>query len=156
MKLLKLITLVVLFTFFSFVLAEQELTLNQALSIIKAAQEKAVEIETPINVAVVDEGGNLLAFARMDDAILVSIEIAIDKAWTALAVKLPTAELAEVAAPGGAVFGAHTTNNGRVMIFGGGIPIQVDNRVIGGIGVSGGSVEQDILVAEAGLAALNN
>lgn len=154
MRPIRIISTIVLLLSFTSVFAEQELSLEQAMTMIDAAREKAVEIGVPVNIAVVDEGGNLLAFARMTDAPLISLNISIDKAWTALAVKVPTAALADLAAPGGGVFGAHTTNNGRVVIFGGGIPVIVDDRVIGGIGVSGGSVEQDIMVAEAGLATL--
>ena len=121
MKYFNLFFLVAFVASLGLVFAEQELTLEQAMTMIDAAQEKAIEIETPMNIAVVDEGGNLLAFARMDGSILISVEISIDKAWTALAFKAPTEVLAELGAPGGGLFGAHTTNGGRVMIFGGGI-----------------------------------
>ncbi|CEH31763.1 Uncharacterized protein BN1090_A2_04254 [Aneurinibacillus migulanus] len=96
-----------------------------------------------------DEGGNLVAFHRMDDALLVSIDIAQNKAWTSVALKMPTANLAEASAPGAELYGINTTNNGRVILFGGGIPLCSENRIIGAVGVSGGSVEQDVRVAEA-------
>ncbi|MBI5014432.1 MAG: heme-binding protein [Deltaproteobacteria bacterium] len=133
--------------------AAQGLSLTQAKAMIEASEKKATEIKKPMNIAVVDEGGNLLAFARMDNSILVSIQISIDKAWTAAALKLPTAALTPLSQPGQPLFGIHTTNQGRVVIFGGGLPIQMGEQVVGGLGVSGGSVEQDMQVAEAGLAA---
>ena len=134
--------------------ATDGLILSQAQAIIAAAEKKAVEIKKPMNIAVVDAGGNLVAFARMNDSILVSIGISIDKAWTAAAVKVPTHVLTDLSQPGKSLFGIHTTNHGRVVIFGGGFPIKVGDRVVGGLGVSGGSVEEDMQVAEAGLAAL--
>jgi uncharacterized protein GlcG (DUF336 family) len=133
--------------------AADSLTLSQAKAIVAAAEKKAVEIKTPMNIAVVDAGGNLVAFARMDDSILVSIGISIDKAWTAAALKLPTQVLTDLSQPGKPLFGINTTNQGRVVIFGGGYPLKVGEKVVGGLGVSGGSVEQDMQVAEAGLAA---
>jgi uncharacterized protein GlcG (DUF336 family) len=133
--------------------AADDLTLSQAQAIIAAAQKKATEIKKPMNIAVVDAGGNLLAFARMDDSILVSVGISIDKAWTAAALKLPTHVLAGLSQPGQPLFGINSTNQGRVVIFGGGYPIKVGEKVVGGLGVSAGSVEQDMQVAEAGLAA---
>lgn len=133
--------------------AADDLTLSQAQAIIAAAQKKATEIKKPMNIAVVDAGGNLLAFARMDDSILVSVGISIDKAWTAAALKFPTHVLAGLSQTGQPLFGINSTNQGRVVIFGGGYPIKVGEKVVGGLGVSAGSVEQDMQVAEAGLAA---
>jgi len=135
-------------------LAAESVTLRQAQAMIAAAEKKAAEIKKPMNIAVVDAGGNLLAFARMENSILVSIGISIDKAWTAAAVKVPTHGLTDLSQPGKSLFGIHSTNQGRVVIFGGGYPIKVGEKVVGGLGVSGGSVEQDMQVAEAGLAAL--
>src|SRR3974390_96781 len=124
------------------------MNLDLALALISAAKEKAKEIGVPMVIAVVDMGGNLIALQRMDQALLVSIDIAIKKAYSAVAVKLPTHELAKVAQPGQPLFGIHTTDHGRIVIFGGGFPLQQDNEIIGGIGVSGGSVEDDMLCAE--------
>lgn len=135
-------------------LAADEITLSEAQAMIAAAEKKAAEIKLPMNIAVVDSGGNLVAFGRMNNSILVSIGISIDKAWTAASVKLPTNVLATVTQPGQSLYGINTTNNGRVVVFGGGFPIKAKDQVIGGIGVSGGSVEQDMEVAQAGLAAL--
>ena len=125
------------------------MNLDLALALISAAKEKAKEIGVPMVIAVVDMGGNLIALQRMDQALLVSIDIAIKKAYSAVAVKIPTHELAKVARPGQPLFGIHTTDHGRIVIFGGGFPLQQDNEIIGGIGVSGGSVEDDMLCAEA-------
>ena len=113
--------------------------------------EKATEIGVPMVIAVVDKGGNLVALHRMDQALLVSIDIAWNKAYTAVAVKVPTHELAQLAQPGQPLFGIHNADGGRVVIFGGGYPLQVDGDIVGGIGVSGGSVEEDMQCAEAAL-----
>jgi uncharacterized protein GlcG (DUF336 family) len=129
------------------------ITLDEAQSIITAAQEKAREIGQPMNVAVVDGGTNLKAFARMEDAWLGSISIAIDKGFTAAAFMMPTQDLAEMTQSGQPLFGLNTTNNGRIVIFAGGIPLTRNGDVVGAIGVSGGTVDQDQEVAEAGVAA---
>ena len=130
------------------------ITLEEAHQIISAAERKAQEIGQPMNVAVVDAGRNLKAFERMEEAWLGSIDIAIDKAFTAASFELSTQELAEMTHPGQPLFGIHTTNDGRVVIFAGGIPLTRDGEVVvGAIGVSGGTVEQDQQVAEAGVAA---
>jgi uncharacterized protein GlcG (DUF336 family) len=134
--------------------AVDNITLSEAQAMIAAAEKKAAEIKLPMNIAVVDSGGNLVAFGRMNGSILVSIGISIDKAWTAAAVKIPTNVLSTVSQPGQSLYGINTTNNGRVVLFGGGFPIKAKDMIIGGIGVSGGSVEQDMEVAQAGLAAL--
>jgi uncharacterized protein GlcG (DUF336 family) len=129
-------------------------TLSAAQAILMAAQAKAAEIDVPMNIAVVDEGGNLVAFARMDGAWLGSIDIAQNKAYTARAFDMPTKELAPLAQPGGPLYGIEASNGGRLIVFAGGIPLVSGGRVVGAIGVSGGSVEQDQEVAEAGVAAL--
>ena len=125
------------------------MNLDVALALITAAKDKAKEIGVPMVIAVVDNGGNLIALQRMDQALLVSIDISIKKAYSSAAVKIPTHELAKVARPGQPLFGIHTTDHGRIVIFGGGFPLQQDNEIIGGIGVSGGSMEEDVLCAEA-------
>jgi uncharacterized protein GlcG (DUF336 family) len=128
--------------------------LDLALELIVAAKKKATEIGVPMVIAVVDAGGNLVALQRMGQALLVSIDIAINKAYTAVAVKIPTHELAKVAQPGQPLFGIHNADGGRIVIFGGGFPLKLNNEIIGGIGVSGGSVEEDIQCAEAALEGL--
>jgi uncharacterized protein GlcG (DUF336 family) len=127
--------------------------LADAQRVIAAAQEKAVEIGQPMNIAVADAGGNLVAHVRMDNAWLGSIDISISKAFTARAFDLATKDLAAESQPGKQFFGINASNGGRIMIFAGGIPLKRDGQVVGAIGVSGGSGDQDHAVAEAGAAA---
>jgi uncharacterized protein GlcG (DUF336 family) len=128
-------------------------TLSDARRIIAAAEKKAEEIGQPMNIAVADGGGNLVAHVRMDGAWIGSIDISINKAFTSRAFDIATRDLAEHSQSGGQFFGIHASNGGRVMIFAGGIPLKRDGKVVGAIGVSGGSGEQDHAVAEAGSAA---
>lgn len=125
-------------------------TLKDARRVIDAAEKKAREIGQPMNIAVADEGGNLVAHVRMDDAWIGSVDISIKKAWTARAFDIATKDLATQSQSGGQFFGIHTSNDGKVMIFAGGMPLKRDGKVVGAIGVSGGSGEQDHSVAMAG------
>ena len=129
------------------------ITLDDARRVIEAAEKKALDIGQPMNIAVVDEGGNLVAHVRMDGAWIGSIDISINKAFTARAFDIATKDLAGESQPNAQFFGIHASNHGRVMIFAGGIPVKRDGKVVGAIGVSGGSGEQDQAVAEAGAAA---
>jgi uncharacterized protein GlcG (DUF336 family) len=129
------------------------ITLKDARKIIAAAEKKSENLGQPMNIAVVDEGGNLVAHVRMDGAWLGSIDISINRAYTSRAFDISTKDLAEHSQSGGQFFGIHASNSGRVMIFAGGIPLKRDGKVVGAIGVSGGSGEQDHAVAEAGAAA---
>lgn len=129
------------------------MTLADARRVIAAAEKKAAEIGQPMNIAVVDEGGNLVSHVRMDGAWIGSINIAINKAFTARAFDISTKDLAKFAQPGGEFFGIHESNHGRIMVFAGGIPLRRGGKVVGGIGVSGGMGVQDQAVAEAGAAA---
>ncbi len=129
------------------------ITLADARRIIQAAEKKAEEIGQPMNIAVVDQGGNLVAHVRMDKAWMGSVDISINKAWTARAFDISTKELAELSQSGDQFFGIHASNRGRVMIFAGGIPLKRGDQVVGAIGVSGGLGKQDQAVAEAGAAA---
>ena len=126
------------------------ITLQDARRVIAAAEQKAIAIEQPQNIAVVDTGGNLLAFVRMDRAWLGSNDIAIKKAFTARAFHLSTKELGKLAQPGEPFYGIHASNDGKVMIFAGGVPLKRGDQVVGAIGVSGGTGSQDQSVAEAG------
>ena len=129
-------------------------TLDRAQKVIAAALKKAKEIDVAMNIAVLDAGGHLKAFVRMDEAFLGSIDISINKAYTARAFNTESKNLAAAAQPGGPLFGLHSTNGGRIVLFGGGIPLRNGSgKVVGSIGVSGGSVAQDEQVAEAGVAA---
>jgi uncharacterized protein GlcG (DUF336 family) len=127
--------------------------LIDAKAVIAAAEAKAAEIGQPMNIAVADAGGNLIAHVRMDGAWLGSIDISIKKAYTARAFDIATRDLAKHSQSGGQFFGIHASNDGKIMIFAGGIPLKRDGKVVGAIGVSGGSGEQDHAVAEAGAAA---
>lgn len=130
-------------------------TLEEARKVIVVAEKKATELRQPMNIAVADGGGNLIAHVRMDGAWLGSIDIAINKAFTARAFDLATRDLATQAQPGAQFYGIHVSNGGRIMIFAGGIPLRRSGKVVGAIGVSGGSGEQDQAVAEAGAAAFS-
>ena len=129
------------------------ITLEDARRIIAAAEKEAEKAGQPMNIAVADAGGNLVAHVRMDNAWLGSIDISIKKAWTSRAFDITTKDLADNSQSGDQFFGIHASNNGKVMIFAGGIPLKKDGKVVGAIGVSGGSGEQDHQVAEAGAAA---
>jgi uncharacterized protein GlcG (DUF336 family) len=129
------------------------ITLADARKIIEAAEKKAEEIGQPMNIAVADAGGNLVAHVRMDNAWMGSIDISIKKAWTSRAFDIATQDLASHSQSGDQFFGINASNGGKVMIFAGGIPIKKGKKVVGAIGVSGGSGEQDHAVAEAGVKA---
>jgi uncharacterized protein GlcG (DUF336 family) len=128
-------------------------TLERATAVVEAARQKAEQIGVPMNIAVVDAGNNLSAFARMDGAWLGSIDIAQGKAYTARAFDMETKTLGKASQPGEPLFGIHASNGGHIIIFAGGIPLTEGGAVVGAIGVSGGTVDQDQEVAEAGAAA---
>jgi uncharacterized protein GlcG (DUF336 family) len=130
-----------------------QVLLEDARRIIAAAEKKAHEIGQPMNIAVADAGGNLVAHVRMDNAWIGSIDISIKKAYTSRAFNIATKDLAEHSQSGGQFFGIHASNDGKIMIFAGGIPLKAKGKVVGAIGVSGGSGEQDHAVAQAGAAA---
>ena len=127
--------------------------LEDARRVMAAAEAKADEIGQPMNIAVVDAGGNLVAHERQDGAWIGSVDISISKAWTSRAFDITTKDLGDNAQPTQQFFGIHATNGGKVAIFAGGIPLSRDGVVVGAVGVSGGSGEQDHAVAEAGAAA---
>ena len=130
------------------------ITYPQAAELLAAAMRKADEIGVPSNVAIVDAGNNLAAFGRQDGAWLGSIAIAQDKAFTARAFDMSTQDLYAESQPGGSLYGIVSSNDGRVIPFGGGIPLIVGDEIVGAIGASGGTPDQDHQVAEAGAAAL--
>ena len=130
------------------------ITLQQAEQIISAAKEKAKSIDTKMNIAVVDGGANLVAFARMDGAWLGSLDISIKKAKTARFFDMDTGIIGSLSQPGGSLYNIEHSNGGLIT-FPGGVPIKnADGEIIGAIGVSGSSVENDHAVAEAGAGAL--
>lgn len=131
-----------------------ELTLEQAQAVLKAAQAKAKAINVPMDIAVVDSGGNLKAFYRMDDAFLGSIDISIKKAVTSRYFNMPTRTLGELSQVGKPLYGIEVSNSGLI-IFAGGLPlVDKNNAIVGAIGVSGGSVDEDESVAKEGAAVL--
>ena len=132
------------------------ITLQQAQAAIQAAHTKSLDLGVKMNIAVVDAGANLTAFIRMDDAWLGSLDISIRKAKTARYFDMPTGAIGGLSQPGGPLFGIEHSNGGLIS-FPGGIPIKdADGHVIGAIGVSGSTVEDDHAVADAGVKAIEN
>ncbi len=128
----------------------KKITLDIARKLIHKVQQKAEEIGVKAVVAVANDGGNIVAVECMDDSYIASYDIAVNKAFTCAALKMPTTTLKKLAQPGQDLYGIQFTNNGRIVIFGGGVPLCFGDEVIGGLGVSGGSEEQDTLLAEYG------
>lgn len=131
------------------------LTLADAKQMLEAGEAKAASLGIPYNIAVVDAGGALVAFTRQDGALVGSIDLAIGKAKTARMFDKTTDYLAGLAQPGAPLFGIEQSNGGHVVIFGGGLPVKVDDQIVGPVGTSAGSVAQDIAVAEAAAAAIS-
>jgi uncharacterized protein GlcG (DUF336 family) len=131
-----------------------KITHEGALLVLDAGMRRATEIGVPMDIAVVDDCGVLLAFVRMDGAKVTSADIAINKAFTAAGTRKGTHEYAAAGGPGGPAFGIHASNGGRFTIFGGGLPVMIDGQCAGGVGCSSGSAEQDREVAQAGIDAL--
>ena len=131
-----------------------KLELEDVKTILAAAETEARRIGVDMDIGVVDDGGHLLGFYRMDRAKVTSIQIAIDKAFTAAGTRKPTREYKAIGAPDGPAFGIHASNQGRFMIFGGGVPILIDGECVGAVGCSSGSTEEDEQVALAGINAL--
>lgn len=130
------------------------ITLEQAEKMIGAAKEKAAAIETKMNIAIVDAGANLVAFGRMDGAWLGSVDISIKKAETARYFDMNSGSVGELSQPGGSLYNIEHSNNGLIT-FPGGIPVKnADGDIIGAIGVSGSTVDNDHAVADAGASAL--
>ena len=132
----------------------ESISLQDARHVIAGAEAKAREIGQPMDIAVVDDGGNLRAHVRMDGALIGSIAISINKAYTAIAFQTETKNLVDLTQSGQPLFGLNDSAGGRIVIFPGGIPLVRDGRVIGAVGVSSGTVEQDQEVAEAGAGAV--
>lgn len=130
------------------------LSYTQARKALEAGLAEADAIDQPMNIAVVDAGGHLLAFGRQDGAIKASIDISQRKARTAILMNAPTAALAPLVQPGQELYGLEQLSGGMVA-FGGGLPVHRDGELVGAVGVSAGSVEQDTRVAEAAVAALS-
>lgn len=124
---------------------------NQVDGLIEKAKQKAREIQVPVTIAVVDESGRLVSQRRMEDALLVSLDLAERKAYTAVAMKSPTHELKEASQPGASLYQLESNTDGSIVTFGGGLPIYAGGKMIGAIGVSGGSTEEDQIIAEAAI-----
>jgi uncharacterized protein GlcG (DUF336 family) len=131
------------------------LTLAAARRMIGAVEEVAREIRVALSVAVVDGGDQLVAFARMDGADLVSIGLARDKAFSALMNRMPTRDLAPLVQPGAEFYGYDAVAGGRMIVFAGGMPLERDGVLVGAVGVSGGSSEEDQRAADAAVAAFD-
>lgn len=128
-----------------------EITLKQAQAVLKSAAEKAASLNVPVNITILDTAGHLKAFERMDDAFLGSLDIAFKKAKTASLFRMNSEQVGEFLKPESKAYGITGTNEGLVG-FGGGMPIHHNNSIIGYIGVSGGAIEQDVAIAQAGAA----
>ncbi len=131
-----------------------KLTLDDARVMMAAAETKALDIGVDMDIAVTDDSGSLLMFHRMDGARITSIDVAISKAFTAAGARRSTRAYGEISGPGGPAFGIHVSNQGRFMIVAGGLPVFVDGQIVGGIGCSSGTPDQDEVVAQAGVDAL--
>jgi len=128
-----------------------KLTLDDARIIMDAAEKKAREIGVDMDIAITDDAGSLLMFHRMDNARITSIDIAISKSFTAAAARKSTRAYGETSRPGGPSYGIHVSNQGRFMVFAGGLPIFVEDQIVGGVGCSSGHPDQDEAVAQAGI-----
>ncbi|QLY78912.1 GlcG/HbpS family heme-binding protein [Clostridium intestinale] len=130
-------------------LKPNKLTLDIAKKLLDKAENKAKEINVPVVIALVDEGGNLIAQHKMDDALLISVSLSLNKAYTSVATKMSTENLSELILPGKPLYTLENIKN--ISAVGGGIPIIISGSIVGAIGVSGGSVEEDILIAKTAL-----
>jgi uncharacterized protein GlcG (DUF336 family) len=132
---------------------KDSVTLEEAIRVLAAAVKKAEEIAQPQDIAVCDVGGNLKAHYRMDGAHIGSIHVAINKAYTAIAFQCETRVLQDLTRPDGPLFGLSDAHGGSLVVFPGGVPLVRNGKILGAVGVSSGSIEQDQAVAEAGAAA---
>ena len=129
----------------------RNITLAQADAIVEAAKTEAANIGQPMNIAVVDDGGNLVAFVAQDDTKLIGESIAQRKALTAVLFQMDTKDLVPLVQPGAALYGIESTSEGRLVVFAGGVLLRdASGAVAGGVGVSAGTVDEDQQVAEAG------
>lgn len=133
----------------------KELSLDIVKEMAKAAEEKAQEMNVPVIFAAVDAGANLMLMHRMEEAFITSIDIAINKAYTAACLKQGSHNIAECVQPGQSLYGLQLTNNCKIVPFGGGLPVIVDGKVVGAVGVSGGTVEEDMTIAQAAIDTFN-
>lgn len=133
----------------------KQLSLEAVKEMAAAAEKKADNMNVPVVFAAVDAGANLMFMQRMEDAFITSVDIAINKAFTAAALKIGSHEVAPDVQPGKSLYGLQLSNNCRIVPFGGGFPLIVDGRVVGAVGVSGGTVEEDMAIAQAAVDIFN-
>lgn len=127
-----------------------DMTLDVARKLIRKVEDKAAEMGLNVVVAVSNRAARPVAVECMDDSYIVSYDVAVKKAYTVVAIKMSTKELKPLCQPGAPLYGIELTNDGQIVIFGGGVPLKVGGQVIGGLGVSGGTEEQDTYLAEYG------
>lgn len=130
--------------------SKHKMSLQIAKALIEKVEQKAKEVGVNAVIAVSDQAGRIVAVHCMDDAYIASYDIAVNKTFTSAGLKMSTAQLAELAQPGAPLYGIQHTNEGRIVIFGGGEPLKVDDKIIGALGVSGGTAEQDTMLAAYG------
>lgn len=129
---------------------QTSITLEQAKYLIERVEEKAKKMGVKAVIAVFNSGANPVAVHCMDDSLIASYDVAVQKAYTVVALKMSTVQLKKLSQPGGSLYGIQNTNQGRIVIFGGGEPLLHKECVLGGLGVSGGTEEQDTALAEYG------
>ena len=134
---------------------KKELTLEVVKKMAEAVEYVAANLNVPVIFAAVDWGANLMLMHRMEGAFITSVDIAVNKAFTAAALKIGTHEVAPLVQPGESLYGLQLSNNNRIVPFGGGFPIIVDGEVVGAVGVSGGTVEEDMAIAQAAVELFN-
>lgn len=133
-----------------------ELNLQTAKKMVALAEQKAKEINVPVVISVVDSGGHIIMMERMEDSLLASIDISLNKAYTAVSLKMSTEDLQNLCKPGDPLYGIQGSNNNRIITFGGGIPFTYKGKVVGALGISGGTVEEDICVARYAIESVVN
>ncbi|MGL5255804.1 MAG: GlcG/HbpS family heme-binding protein [Proteocatella sp.] len=131
-----------------------KINLETAQKLMKLVEDEAKKMNISVVTAIADEGAHPIAIHCMDNAYIASFDVAINKAFTSVALKMSTRQLKELSVPGGSLYGVQYTNQGKIVIFGGGVPLVYKDRVIGGLGVSGGSEEQDTYLADYGIRCL--
>lgn len=129
---------------------QQEMTLDLANALITRVRERAAAMDVPVVIAVSDQAARPVAVQCMDGAYIASFDIALNKTYTAAGLKMSTANLSELSQPGAPLYGIQHTNQGRIVVFGGGEPLLIHGKIVGALGVSGGSLEQDTYLAAYG------
>lgn len=127
-----------------------EMTLKIAKTLSEVIEKKAEKMGVNVVVAVANSGARPILVNAMDNSYIASYDIALNKAYTSVSLKMATKDLKKISQPGGELYGVQFTNNGQIVIFGGGVPLLNGEKVIGGLGVSGGTEEQDTFLADYG------